>query len=405
MENIIKPNDSFDFTKLTLSQPSSINGGAYFTKIEYNNNPLYIQTTKHTSKQGIVKSGKKHYLDLMFDHASEIIINWFENIEEKCKKLIYEKREEWFQNSLEESDIDNAFNSIIRIYKSGKYYLVRTNIKNNQVNEPAVKIYNEYEVSMKPEDIRNNVETISILEIQGIKFTSRNFQIEIELKQMMVLDDEILFNNCLIKSDKTLKDSLKDLDNVELGVKKSNVVQNEILNINIKDINDIKDIKDIKDVNVEDLNIINTSNKRIDINENINDNVKVNDVDIDVDLDDLNIKINDVKIDDTNLFLEIEELKDINDDTKELREIAELEINPDLENLEKIILKKPNQVYFDLYKEARKKAKLAKQNAVLAYLEAKNIKKTYMLENIQDIESDSDFDEDDLDYFDEDIKN
>ena len=60
------------------------------------------------------------------------------------------------------------------------------------------------------------------------------------------------------------------------------------------------------------------------------------------------------------------------------------------ENLEKIQLKKPNQVYFELYKEARTKAKQAKKSAILAYLEAKNIKKTYMLENLND--SDSDFD-------------
>jgi hypothetical protein len=53
-------------------------------------------------------------------------------------------------------------------------------------------------------------------------------------------------------------------------------------------------------------------------------------------------------------------------------------------------LKKPNQVYFELYKEARNKAKQAKKNAILAYLEAKNIKKTYMIENMND--SDSDFD-------------
>ena len=89
MENIVEPNDSFDFTKLSLSPPSSIQGGAYFTSIEYNNIPLYIQTTKSLSKQGIVKTGKKLYIDLMFDKTSETLINWFENLEETCKKLIY----------------------------------------------------------------------------------------------------------------------------------------------------------------------------------------------------------------------------------------------------------------------------------------------------------------------------
>jgi hypothetical protein len=79
------------------------------------------------------------------------------------------------------------------------------NIKNNLVNEPAVKIYNENHNSLTINDITNETNLISILEIQGIKFTTRNFQIEIELKQIMVLNNEPLFDNCLIKMDKPIK--------------------------------------------------------------------------------------------------------------------------------------------------------------------------------------------------------
>ena len=72
-------------------------------------------------------------------------------------------------------------------------------------------------------------------------------------------------------------------------------------------------------------------------------------------------------------------------------ELTEIDFNCTLEDtVEEIKLKKPNQVYFELYKEAKKKAKLAKRSAIIAYLEAKNIKKTYMIENVND--SDSDFD-------------
>ena len=62
-----------------------------------------------------------------------------------------------------------------------------------------------------------------------------------------------------------------------------------------------------------------------------------------------------------------------------------------LENLESIILKKPNQVYYEIYQKAREKAKDLKKNAILAYIEMKNIKKTYMLDDID--ESDSEFEE------------
>ena len=59
--------------------------------------------------------------------------------------------------------------------------------------------------------------------------------------------------------------------------------------------------------------------------------------------------------------------------------------------LETITLKKPNQVYYEIYKVARKKAKEAKQHAIVAFLEAKNIKTTYMLEDL-DESDDSDMD-------------
>ena len=100
-------------------------------------------------------------------------------------------------------------------------------------------------------------------------------------------------------------------------------------------------------------------------------------------------------LDDSNL----EDSNDINIDFEELnieelndpKELLEVDLVVNLENnLESITLKKPNQVYFELYKEARNKAKLAKKSAIIAYLEAKNIKKTYMIENLND--SDSDFD-------------
>jgi hypothetical protein len=92
---------------------------------------------------------------------------------------------------------------MIRIYKSGKYYLVRSTIKTSPLTlDPSVKIYNENEIPVSFQEITPETEMMTILEIQGIKFTSRNFQMEMELKQMMVLQEEPLFENCLIRTSK-----------------------------------------------------------------------------------------------------------------------------------------------------------------------------------------------------------
>jgi hypothetical protein len=375
MENIIQPNEQFDFSKLTLAHPTGIQGGAYFTKIEYNNKPLYIQTNKILTRNGFVKTGKKYYCDLMFDNNSGEIINWFENLEENCQKLIYAKSETWFQDALEMTDVESAFNSVIRVYRSGKFYLVRVNVKNSPItHEPVINIYDENESPLTLKDITPDTNIISILEIQGIKFTSRNFQIEIEIKQVMALSSEPIFESCLIKKDKNntllTNNDTNVVEHLEEQNKKELITtSNEILSAELQDLTKIErethQQTHSEDIFNEPLNSL----EQVDIN--------------------ANNYIQQLFDKDPSLAIEIEELK--LEDLEEPKELKEFDLEFGLENnLETFKLKRRNQVYEDLYKDARKKAKNAKKMAILAYLEAKNIKKTYMIENLND--SDSDFD-------------
>ena len=49
-----------------------------------------------------------------------------------------------------------------------------------------------------------------------------------------------------------------------------------------------------------------------------------------------------------------------------------------------IKLKDPSEVYYEIYNNAKKKAKELKQNAINAFLELNNIKKKYNLSDILD---------------------
>jgi hypothetical protein len=366
MNSIIEPNKNFDFSKISLAHPSGIQGGAYFTKILYNNKPLYIQTTKSLTRQGFVKSGKKYYCDIMLDNNSETLVHWFENLEETCQNLIFEKSEAWFQNSLDKNDVETAFNPVIRIYKSGKYYLVRTNIKIGANSEPYIKIYDENEVPLSMNDIKEDTNIISILEIQGIKFTSRNFQIEIELRQVMVLNNEPLFDNCLIKTEFSSKNNL--------------VTKNE--NVQKLEINDTHETLENSVIKNTDSNIENTKMNILEIDNlvdlhNINENTHNNTLEIETKYEE--------SLQNTN----IDKPKDL-DELKEIDLSITLEDSLENNNEDILTLKKPSQVYYDLYKEAREKAKVAKKLAIIAYLEAKNIKKTYLIDNLDENESDID---------------
>jgi len=378
MDNIFLPNDQFDFSQLSLAHPTGIQGGAYFTRIQMQNKPLYIETPKSLTRQGFIKNGKKIYCDLMFDNNDEQLIHWLESLETKCQELIYKKADTWFENKLELSDIESAFASPMRIYKSGKYYLVRVNVKvNYSTNIPQVKIYNENETPVTLEDVTPENNIISIIEVQGIKFTSRNFQIELELKQSMVLNSEKIFESCLIKSSTNKPQAKIALDEPSLLMKQqpengsANLEETEITLENVENLEDSGPNEIVEDL-TEKINGMNVFSNNADIEEK---------------------KEKEIKIDTA-----IETLSDVEELVDTSNDLTEVNLTTTASDLETITLKKPNQVYYEIYKAARNKAKEAKKQAIIAFLEAKNIKKTYMLEDLDDSEDseDSDMDFDDL---------
>ena len=54
-----------------------------------------------------------------------------------------------------------------------------------------------------------------------------------------------------------------------------------------------------------------------------------------------------------------------------------------------VLLKKPDTVYLDIYNKAVEKAKEARLKAIQAYLELKEIKNKYMIEEINDDEDEN----------------
>ena len=393
MNDIIEPTIDYDFSNLYLGPPSTVAGGAYFTRIMYNNNKqLYIQTPKSLTKQGFVKSGKKIYVDLMFDNNDTVFINWIENLETKCQELIFSKGENWFQTKLDKDDIESAFTSPFKIYKSGKFYLLRVNVK------PNIKIFNDNANIINLEDITVDKTLISIIEIQGIKFSSRNFQIEIELKQSMVVSPDPFLDACFIKKpikkqsliaedvEDSNEDNITNTDNLFAAplTKTASPVEKTFSNIEV-DIIDI-DKKTEANTAINSKTTVNISPKNTDI--------QLGDItELDFDLD---LNSSDTNDTNDNIILEIEDLSAEPVKIEDPNLLKEVDLSPSLENnLESITLKKPNQVYYEIYKKAREKAKEAKKIAILAFLEAKNIKKTYMLDDIDESDEDED---DDLNF-------
>ena len=334
MDDIFDTNADFQFDKISLITPTSISGGIHFSKILINKKQLYIQSPKCKTKQGIVKTGKKIHADLVFSNDDEEFIQWIQMLELTVRKHIYTNREKWFDMDLDEDDIENYFTPTIKIFKSGKQYIMRVNVS-QRIGSSPLKIYDENEVDVEMESINENTPIITILEIQGVRCSTKNFQIDVELKQIMVLKPANLFDKCIIKSKE--KDLVKkDLASVPLASVPLAIVSNNAL---------------------DETFVSETFAPETFAPETF---------------------VSETPLAPPETSLDPPLANDEND-------ILEINLKIDeMENLESIHLKEKTEVYYQMYKEARQKAKLAKSLALSSYLEARRIKNLYMLDDIDD---------------------
>jgi hypothetical protein len=353
MSEIYDPDNTFHFEKLKLVSPVEIQGGNHFIKYSINMSPLYIQSPKCKVKSGILKAGKKWVCDLMFTIENESLIQWLEELETFSKKYIFENRTKWFETSLEEHDIDNSFTSPLKTYKSGKFYTIRVNIA-SVFDKPNMKIYDESENILEIDDIKENANIISILEFQGIKCSPKSFQIEIEMKQLLLLNPIDIFEKCILHRTGT-----KVLENTNRTLESAVTIPKE------------QDLPHTLDANV-------SSHDTINVHANSND-----------------IPSSESVINKTKTIVENNSEPGQEPD-QEISEVEEIEINLDeistTTNENSIVLKNRNDVYYEMYREALRKAKLAKDLALSTYLEAKRIKNLYMLDDISDESVDYEYD-------------
>lgn len=363
---IYNTNDSFDFHKLALNPPMVTNGGNYFIKYVMDGGNLYIQPPECKTKNGISKSSKHPSCDLMFSHDNIQLIKWMEDLETRSCELIYENREKWFESEMELSDIENYFASPLKSYKSGKFYLARANMP-NRLGKINLKIYNENNEQVSLESIVENTNVFAVLEVQGIKCSARSFQIEMEIKQMMTLEPVNLFENCVIdnqrggimhSSNKETPTKL-DLSSTPIDLEEN---QTQELEENEKTEMEENDFSVLETSPLEENHLDETEKEesivleKVEDEENIIQEDPIQEVSVEITKDNEPIDLQDLEF-----TVDLDKLP--NDDT--------------------ISIKPHNDIYYERYREARKRARIAKNMALQAFLQAKEIKNKYQLDDIE----------------------
>jgi uncharacterized protein YjbI with pentapeptide repeats len=411
--NIVSSTTNFDFNTISLADPEPLhnNAGFYFTRLGLgiDNEPLYFQLPECKTKQGIVSIKNSKYLDLMFNRSdNNDLMSWVEQLEYRCQDIINAKKELWFQTELTRDDIETMMAQMIRLYQSGKYMLIRSVIETNKLDKSIKCIaYDENEFGFDLEQLQPEQSIIPLLLIEGVKFSSRSFEISIKLIQVMVIGDIKQKTSCLIKRNK-LNESMQIAASNSIPEKQALVLgQVSVNEVSVNDVN-LNEVS-VNDVNLNEVNLNEVNLNEVNLNEAIaKSNKKNNKPEI---LLEEKIKMNNQTIpnkisDKTNTQTSQKSLK-INENTilsvpilDNIKQTSEPdfleEVTLDIDNSidESINLKNPNEVYYELYQKARENAKEYRMKAMESYLEAKRIKSRYMLFDID--ESDDSDDENNI---------
>jgi hypothetical protein len=397
MNKINTLSDNFNFDSISLGVPMALKGGTFFSKLLIYNNDFFMQLSKCSMKQGIVTTGKKTYCDLMFSNLDIHVINWFENLETTVQQLIYEKRQIWFENELDMDDIETAFTSPLRVFKSGKNYLVRCYLGKN-INNSTI-CYSENEEPLDTDCLMNqSTKMVPLIEILGVKFSSKNFTIDINLRQVMVIN-EIEFSNCMINYNNSDTQSVS-----KISLEKNIVLEseNEDEHEDVGDVTDKEKEKE-KENDQPSQELQQDQHDVIELNKPHEEKESHEERDLDEEKEshlEISEDKNKNKKEEQNLEENKESVLSVNTEIENLEkknslgeiEEVEIELGTELGEDDSISLKDRNSVYLEMWKKAKEKAKNCRQEAIKAYLEAKNIKETYMLNEI-DSDSDHDYEE------------
>ena len=418
---IIEPTSNVDFTnKIYLGTPSVVSSGIYFTPIFLNDKPIIIQSPTCTTKQGIKNgTGKKMYTDLIFNSNDVFFINWMENLESASETLI--SNMDWFEKKIDREELETMFVSCFKLYKSGKKYLFRASVK------PNVAIYDQTVGNgngkiLKIEDIEPDLTTmICILEIKGIKFTSQSFQFDIEVKQIALVSPDPYLDTCFVKIPMKNKQELfesKPLVEEKTSSKIITTLTGPLETVPLNDVSNISESLDATSTATATATATTTHTSLVD-NEMTDNEMTDNEMSLLLSQDDinevkqsLNVSFNpDVNVqtipatkskkNNNKTIKAIEgeeggenmlEFEDMNPEMEkenengEIKEIMLDNLEVHLENehsSEKtpVNLKKPEDIYCEMFNSALEKANLAKQHADQLYLEANEIREKYGLKH------------------------
>jgi len=433
--------DNIDKVALGKPSPASSSGGRqlankYVTPILFDGKPLAIQLPLCTTKNGVINNATKTYTDLVFVNedkdTSSLVTRLIYTLENTFCKLLYENLVTLFASpNLTMDDFEEMLTTSVRLNRQGDVML-RTTIETLRKTLTGLKtkcdIYTDLGESLTLADIKEGTSIVPLITIKELAFSTTSFNMVIVMTECLVMSEQveeetnvtsgkrrIVFNDnvasdapIMTKKPKN-NDDKKGKNKVE-GTKPESNSESVTLTINDNDakqsINeDVMDELSEVDITLEgddDSNSI-VTDEGDDEEKNSVNTLQEYDIPIDDILNNTNNDWSDANKDERFDGPEDnndKEVNNTNDTANEENESNEANEDSEYDGLEEvkslniedegeITLKRPDEVYREIYRVAITKAKKLRKIALQAYMDAKKIKARFLVDTLEDSDDES----------------
>ena len=344
---------------------------------------LTVQLPQCCTKAGIVEQASKTYTDLLFDSTTEGVkemVDMLIAIEEESAKQLHDKKGEWLDGDAESMTLqafEDMFTPAVRYVNRQQNVCVRVNIPmastTRGIKQTAsvgyeCDVYDKKGKARLLSDVRADTKILPLVEVKDARLTSSSINIHIDLVECMIVEDS---PSVVGGVDEPLPQRRIQLGGAEV-VKEETVCSIAIHQDTVPG----EDVPQVCDDGKGDAHC-DTQYDNVDVpakGEN-----------------------EPTECDSEAVECLEEEKRSVGDDggndEYRLEEVGTLV----LDEAEPIKLKRPDEVYKDIYKAAITKAKKLRQVAIEAYLEAKKIKAKFMLDDDEDGYDSDDSDDEEAD--------
>ena len=368
------------------------------------------------TKAGIIEQSSKTYVDLLFESSSSDVkelVDLLIAMEEEAAKQLHSRSGEWFEGNAEQMTVqsfEDMFTPVVRYVNRQRNVCVRVHIPTSSrgIKQASTgydcDVYDKIGKTRLLSDIRADTQIRPLVEVKEIRMTSTSLNLHLNLVECMIVKDSEAVTDNMEQRAPSRRIPLAGVGSTDVAEDEEKEAVSEEHQESQMDVAGERQeselaIESVAEPVTETLveTSINddagsttesTTNDYVEINKC---EVGVNDTDNEVKESEDELKESITSNPNSDSLLEEVEIGRIEAESDILEEVGVL----DVDEAEPIKLKKPDEVYKDIYKAAITKAKKLRQVALEAYLDAKKIKAKFMLEDIYDSDEDGDEDEDD----------